>query len=150
MADSDSPWSSEQEESLESHSETSSNDESRIPGNRAPQPSRFFSRSNDTRPVQDTCTCVFPPDNNGVPRKLKALHAQLIDLADSMLCIDRPKRPPVRWSKLPQPSEIHVWENAVKALNAFQVPASGYLGESQDKEIFTTKAMRDKPSPSDI
>lgn len=137
MADSDSPWSSEQEESLDSQSEQPSDTEDNT------GPSGFFSRSNDTRPVRNSCVCVFPPSNNGVSRKVKALHTQLIDLADSLLCIDRPERPLHKGSSVIHPSEVHVWENAVKALNAFQVPANGYLDESQDKEIFATKAMRE-------
>jgi hypothetical protein len=143
MADSDSPWSSEQEESLDGDSWTSDETAS-VSGDWASlEPSRFFSQSNDTRPLGDPCICVFPPINNGLPRKLKALHAQLIELAESLLCIDRPQQPRDRKSKILQPNEIRVWENAVKALNALQVPANGYLDESQDKEVFTTKAMRE-------
>lgn len=133
----DSPWSSEQEESLSgseaSPSESSSSSSSSSSGSE----DGFFIDPRHAASADSGCPIEIAPVNTTVSRKTKTLHIQLFELSEALFYIDRPYMSGRYFSA----SEKTVWQTAVKALIALDLPRKGHAIEENGIKMAAKKAM---------
>jgi hypothetical protein len=131
-SDSDSPWSSEQEESLSETEEWqpyTSLDEYEDAG--------FFINPNEAENPATVCPLTFAPVNANVTRKTKTLHLHLFELSEALFYIDHPYTAG-RYFKA---SAATVWQIAVKALLALDLPRNVRLLGEDGTQTAAKKAM---------
>jgi hypothetical protein len=131
-SDSDSPWSSEQEESLSETEEWqpyTSLDEYEDAG--------FFINPNEAESPATVCPLTFAPVNANVTRKTKTLHLHLFELSEALFYIDHPYTAG-RYFKA---SAATVWQIAVKALLALDLPRNVRLLGEDGTQTAAKKAM---------
>jgi hypothetical protein len=129
---SDSSWSSEQEESLSDQEEWRSYDSFSFESEGG-----FFINPDQAVSQSTICTIEIAPVNDNVPRKTKALHLQLVELSEALFYIDRPYTAG-RYFKT---SGATLWQTAVKALLALDIPQKGRMVKEDGIEMCAKKAM---------
>ena len=137
MADestSDSPWSSEQEESLS----TSGSSDSETDSSTSSSETGFFVNPNRAFDKQvTTCPERIRPINENISRKTKALHLQLFELSEALVYLDHPYLA----GRYFETSHSTVWQTAIKALIALAIPQKGKVVKDETVELPAKKAM---------
>ena len=128
---SDSPWSSEQEESLSEDGDSSSDSSSSESG------TGFFVAATQGSDRPQHCPFGVKPLETGVSRKTRALHMQLFDLSEALFCLDRPQLA----GRFSRKFVATVWQTAAQALITLNIPRRGKVVKDDTTEEPAKKAF---------
>jgi hypothetical protein len=131
MSDGDSPWSSDEEESLNSQSDVGIDRRSSSSSDDAEETHHDASSSK----LYPDCPCSFAPLKKNVPRKILLLHQQLLDLSAIIIPLS------INLTSQSRYQSIDPWTKAVARLKGLRIPDSGYLDDSQGSDWFASMAM---------